>query len=496
MRKRSFATRAIAAAVLAASGVAAHALEFGFDAATSNLQLPWTPVAPISDSQFPATNYFFGGEAWMTAPIGEDASVKLSYDRDPVLRNSLSADVQFARGIASIAVGPLFGFLNSDSVPFSAGLSAAVKLQWPGVAYVSLRSEGGTAISILQANSDPQGFTELAAGFYVHNAIVSALISEKRFNELDSSGGLVTDSLTRYALTVDVFKKNVPYTALFSLGYELRSKQFATEGVTDSLGAIVLGADTTVQVTRAVKLLGGISTGAYVFGLDALTGQGPASSSFFFSANVGMSVDTAGLEAVPGTAVDKAADKTEAPPPKAAAKEPAAAADQSAAPAFSRLAIDAGAGLYYDNRITLDGQLALLGALLNTRVGAWGNIGYRLTPDLSLGGEVGIDYFVANSSGIEVNLFDIPVLAVVGYQVGKIRFEAFTGAFIDGIAASSSGLSTYVDLDAGARIRFGGIYAEASYVFGVQSKSYDLAGVGSIAASYPRFGLGYALTFM
>ena len=494
MRTRSFATRTIAATVLAVSGLAAHALEFGFDAETSNLQLPWTPVAPISGSQFPATNYFFGGEAWMTAPIGEDASVKLSYDRDPVLRNSLSADVQFARGIASIAVGPLFGFLNSDSVPFSAGLSAAVKLQWPGVAYISLRSEGGTAISILQANSDPQGLTELAAGFYVHNAIVSGLISEKRFNELDSGGGLVTDSLTRYALTVDVFKKNVPYTALFSLGYELRSKQFATEAVTDSLGALVLGVDATVQLNRAVKLLGGISTGAYVFGLDALTGQGPDNSSFFFTANLGMSVDTAGFEGVAAAVVDKTEDKTEAPPPKAPATEPQAA--QSAAPGFSRLAVDAGAGLYYDNRFMLDGQFALLGALLNTRVGAWGSVGYRLTPDLTLGGEVGLDYFAANSSGIEVNLFDVPVLAVARYKVGKIGFEAFAGAFIDGIAASSTALATYVDLDAGARIRFGGIYAEASYVFGVQSTSYDLAGVGAVAASYPRFGLGYAITFM
>lgn len=486
MRTLSFAMRTLAALIFAATALAAHPLEFGFDAQTGNLQLPWTPVAPVTGSPFPATNYFYGGEAWMTAPIGEDAAIRLTYDRDPVLRNSASADVLFSRGVASISVGPQFGFLNSDSVPFSAGISASVKLQWPGVAYISLRSDGGTAISIFQANSDPQALTELAAGFYVHDAIVSALVSEKRFNEMDSSGGLVTDSLTRYALTVDVFKKNVPYTALFSLGYELRSKHYATEADTDTLGAIVMGVDTSVQLSHSIKLLGGISTGAYVFGLDALTGRGPDNSSFLFMANVGMSVDTAAISAVPGAAADKTVSKTVSPPPKGEAET---------GPAFSRLAIDAGAGIYYNNRITINGQLAWIGALLNTRGGVWGSVGYRLGRDLTLGFETGIDYLTLSDSGIQVSLFDVPVRAIVRYKVGKLGFEAFTGAFIDGVAASNGAVAADIDYDAGARIRFGGLYAEASYVFGIQSSSYDLAGVGSVAASYPRFGAGYAITF-
>ena len=322
MRTGSRITRIVAALAIATAAQSLQALELGFKAVAGNLQFPWTPITPIADATFPTTNYFWGGEAWMTASLGEDASFRISYDRDPVLRNSAIGVVQFERGIARISVGPLVGFLNSASSPFSAGLSASVRLQWPGVAYVSMRSDGGTAISVIQAAGDPQARTELAAGIYVPNAIVSGLVSAKRFNELDSSGALVTDSLTRYAMTIDIYKKNVPFTAMLSMGYEQRSKHFVTGNITDSLGAVVIGLDSAIQLGPSFRLLGGFSTGAYVLGMDALKNRGPLGSALIFSANLGLSVDTSGLhlferrtskKTTPATeAADTAADATAA----------------------------------------------------------------------------------------------------------------------------------------------------------------------------------------
>jgi hypothetical protein len=381
-----------------------------------------------------------------------------------------------------------------------------------------MRSDGGTAISVFQADSDPQARTELAAGFYVPHAIVSGLISAKRFNELDAGGSLVTDSLTRYAMTVDVFKKNVPYTALLSLGYELRSKHYAASNSTDSLGAVVLGIDSTAQLSRAFKLMGGISTGAYVFGLDALKGRGPLNSSFLFSAALGMSVDTAALRFSPKPPVEKAEEKAAQTPDgktptdaKAAPEEKpaldsdsqtaapheaeASAAEAPAKPAFSRIAVEAGAGLYYNNKITIPGNLAFVAAIFNLRAGAWGSFGYRVTHDITIGGEIGFDYLTLSSSGIDMTLFDAPILATASYKLGGIGFEAFAGAFINGIAVTSSGLIPFVDLDAGARLRLGGLYAEASYVIGVGSTTVSIAGISAVA-SYPRFGLGYSLSFI
>jgi hypothetical protein len=289
--KGVFAAAAMAIAATLAGGTALSAQEIGIEATGGNLQFPWTQTTPTTGSPFPSDNYFIGGNAWLQAPLGDDASVRLSYDRDAVLRNTAVAAVQFERGIARISVGPMFGFLNSTLAPFSAGISASVRLQLPGVAYVSMRSDGGTAISLLQSSADPQARTELSAGIYVPHAIISGVVSAKRFNELDSEGKILTDSLTRYAMTVDVFKKNVPYTATFSVGYEQRSKYYAASATMDSLGAVILGLDSTAQIGKSVKLTGGISTGAYVFGLDALKGRGPGNSAFIFDAHLGFSVD-------------------------------------------------------------------------------------------------------------------------------------------------------------------------------------------------------------
>jgi hypothetical protein len=511
----------LAALSLAAAGQASFALEFGLDAATGNLQFPWTRQTPIAADPFPTTYYYFGGDAWLSEPLGDDASLRLSYDRDPVLRNTAIAAVQFERGIARISVGPLFGFLNSDSSPFSAGLTASVRLQWPGVAYVSLRSDGGTAISIFQSNADPQAQTELAAGFYVPHAIVSGLVSAKRFNELDDGKQLVTDTLTRYAMTVDIFKKNVPYTALLSIGYELRSKRYAASDTTDSLGALVLGLDATAQIDGGLTLKGGLSTGAYVFGLDALQGRGPGNSAFMFSATLGVSIDTAQIRLPPKRAASsegpqaedaqaEAAPESDATPPEAspqeaapkaeaapseAAAQPEAATPEKDKPSFPRLALDAGAGLYYNDRIKLAGSFTMLGDLFNARGGAWGSIGYRITPSLGLGGEIGFDYFTFSLSGTTLNLFDAPIRVSIRYDLGKVGLEAFTGPFINGITGDSGTFVSYTDVDFGARIRFGGIYAEASYVVGLGSTAVSVAGVGSVASNYPRFGLGYALKF-
>ena len=336
MKARPILTRTLAAIVLATAACSAFALELGLDLKTSNLQLPWRPLSPVPNTVFPANLYFFGGEAWASAALGEDASFRLSYDADQVLHNSVIAAIQFDRGIARISVGPLIGLFNSDTSAFSAGLSTSVRLQWPGVAYLAMRSDGGTAISILQAGADPQARTELSAGFYVPHAIISGLVSAKRFNELDTAGSLVTDSLTRYALTIDVFKKNVPYTALTSIGYELRSKHYAATSITDSLGAIVMGLDLSAQISRGLKLKGSISSGAYVFGLDALKGRGPSNSSFLFSAVMGVAIDLDTMTfKTKGSAKKAQAESaaTEAPTPEFPPIEPAPATTAAPLPA-------------------------------------------------------------------------------------------------------------------------------------------------------------------
>ena len=487
MRTDRQARCAIALLALATLGAAAFAQEFGFDARLGNIQFPWTSTTAITDSVFPSTNYFWGGDAWIDAPLGEDASLRFSYERDPVLRNLAIGAVQFERGIASISVGPLVGFLNSAETPFSAGMSAALRLQWPGVAYVSVRSDGGTAISLLQSDADPQARTEFAVGFYVPHAIISGVIKASRFNELDASGNRVTDSLTSYAMTFDVFKKNIPYTALFSIGYDLRSKYYAATATTDSLGAIMLGVDASAQATKDIKVTGGISTGAYVFGLDALAGKGPASSDFLFDAKLGMVVQFEAIKALlqhPTKEAEKVEKEPEAAPVENAKEsdKPAAAPEESPKALNPKFSITSGTGLYYDAYPLSGTAPDLLAVLYNLRGGLWADLMLPLKGSLSIGPELGLYYIAGSSGGVTSNLFDLPANAKLGYSLGAVRIEGF-GGFFNSITAPTSSVADFAfGLDAGARVRFEGFYAEGSYVFGLGG-----------ARSFPRFGVGYSL---
>ncbi len=284
--------------ILFAAAASASALEIGVSGSATNLYFPWADTAATSPlvAAFPSTNSFWGGEAWVSAPIGLDGVIKVDYQHDPVLRNLVTGQVAFERGIAKISVGPLVGLFNSAAVPLSAGLAAKVEFRWPGTAYFSLLSEGGLAVGTLQLSEDPQAMTELAAGFYVPDAIVSGILSVKRFSD-QLSGYLVTDTATRYLLTIDIFQKNVPYTVLLTTGYELRSKFFAASGATDSLGSIVIGTKVSAQVAPGYTVSADLKSAMYTFGLGNLLNRGPGASAFMFSAGIGVVINLEDIRA-------------------------------------------------------------------------------------------------------------------------------------------------------------------------------------------------------
>ncbi len=272
------------------------AIEFGVDGLAGNLHFPWTQVT-ASTAAFATDSYNWGGRAYFGFPLSEDADLFLAYERDPVLRNVGTVSVQFERGIAKISVGPFFGFLNSDAVPFNMGLSTEIRFQWPGVAFASIKSEGAIAIGLLADSlaTEPQARAELAAGFYAKNAILSGVVSASRFSMTDANGKALIDALSRYMVQVDLFKKNVGYTLLAEAGYELRSKYYEASALTDTLGSVILGVSTSVMVIPGLTLKGTLESSVFTFGMDNLVGKSPDSSAFLFSAHFGVFVNTSEL---------------------------------------------------------------------------------------------------------------------------------------------------------------------------------------------------------
>jgi hypothetical protein len=70
--------RSILALAILAAAQAASAIEFGLETDTTNINIPWSRLTPMSVDKLPRDYYFWGCDAWLTAPLGEDASIRFA----------------------------------------------------------------------------------------------------------------------------------------------------------------------------------------------------------------------------------------------------------------------------------------------------------------------------------------------------------------------------------------------------------------------------------
>ena len=279
--------RALALAALAGALAApAAALDIEASAFFGNLGLPWAGEAPISGAQFPSDGWIYGGEAGFTEELGEGLSLYAGYETDPTLRHVVKGIISYESGIASISAGPRVGVFNTAQTPLKAGIEIGFRLDAPGVAYFSVDTSSSMGVGLASEGDYSQEYSDIAAGWYVYNAICSFSMTTKRFTRVLSSGEPLVDASNDYLFTVDTYKKGAPYRVLTELGYRTMTRSYPDE-TTDGLGAVVLAAEISADVSPTLTLVAGLDSGVYVFGIESLAGRGPASSSFMFNASLG-----------------------------------------------------------------------------------------------------------------------------------------------------------------------------------------------------------------
>jgi len=152
------------------------------------------------------------------------------------------------------------------------------------------------------------------------------------------------------------------------------------------------------------------------------------------------------------------------------------------------LALDMGAGIYYDEMIrAVDNPFdGLFNVLSNFRGQYYCGAAFRVAKVLNVGAELGLAYITVTDSSTAANswnFFDLPVNATITLDLGGISARAFAGAFFYGCFGYSNSFTAA--LDAGIRINLGGLYGEYSYILGLGG-----------ATSFQRFGLGYAISLL
>jgi hypothetical protein len=241
-----------------------------------------------SDTRLPGSNYFWGISVFGTHAIADNVNLETGFYSDPVLRNLTRTIFTYDAKFLTVGIGPIFGLFNDLGTPIKSGLSASVRLEYPGVVFLSLRSDSSIGGSLVQVGDYAQVLTNVTLGLYLNNAICTLAMNTRSFEQKAESQN-VTDRLTEYTFATELYKKNVPYRIRIWMAYQDLSRSYISLSTTTAtLGSVILGTRVEVTLAGPMVLQAGIEGNVYSFGLGSLTG---GDSTFLFRSYAGLKLN-------------------------------------------------------------------------------------------------------------------------------------------------------------------------------------------------------------
>ena len=270
---------------------AVFTLDIGTSFHIGNLNFEKTRVS--DDTGFTGTTFPWGIDAFINQNISDDLHLHTGFFMDPILHNISYTLFTYRQDFFSIGVGPFFGIFNSRATVLKAGISTAVRLELPGILYLSFRADSSIGGRLVQDGDYIQERSDVSFGYYIRNAICSLNLLTKRYT-MKTSAGESIDLLTEYSFKTDIFQKNVPYKVLISFAFQKLSKLFVESGSTidHSLGSLVIGINVDVFLNDYLALVFVLDSSVYSFGMGTLTGiSNPGPGGYLFRASTGFTLD-------------------------------------------------------------------------------------------------------------------------------------------------------------------------------------------------------------
>ena len=268
------------------SAASSVGLDLGVETWVGNLG--FRTARASTDTTLPAADYFWGVSIYGTQPITDTISMETGFYSDPILRNTSRTIFTYNAKFLSVGLGPIFGLFNDLGTPVKSGLSASVRLEYPGVVFVSLRSDSSIGGSLVQVGDYAQVLTDITLGVYLPNAICTLSMNTRSFEQKASSQD-VTDRLAEYTFATELYKKNVPYRLRLWLAYQDLSRQFtASSTTTATLGSLILGTQVEVTLAGPFVLRAGLEGNVYSFGMGSLVG---GDSAFLFRSYASLKIN-------------------------------------------------------------------------------------------------------------------------------------------------------------------------------------------------------------
>ena len=282
----------LAALLLVGSSAPSPGLDLGIGGWAGNLG--FRTDRTVTDATFPGADYFWGLSLYGSQQITDTLGFETGFYSDPVLRNTAYTLFDYSEKILSVGIGPFFGFFNDTGTLLKSGISTAIRVELPGIAFVSFRADSSIGGELVTVGDYLQERNDISFGFYVPNAICTLSLDQSKFEQLQSTATVV-DSLTEYSFSTDIFRKNVPYRLLVKLAYQSLSKSFiAATTSSATLNSVVIGGQLSLTVSSTVLFQAGMDGAVYSFGTGTLLGSAP-SLPFLFRAYTGLKVSASSI---------------------------------------------------------------------------------------------------------------------------------------------------------------------------------------------------------
>ncbi len=158
----------------------------------------------------------FGGKASITDKLGSRMDGTITFERDAVNGNTLSARGTYRTSFLEISAGPSFGVLNSTeddddvSMLFQPGLALGFSVIIPGKLIARADSEFALPPATYGDGQVYLQRGELSVGFYLPNILCTIKINQ-RSNVSINNGATYTKSVTDYGVYSEAFKKGAPF---------------------------------------------------------------------------------------------------------------------------------------------------------------------------------------------------------------------------------------------------------------------------------------------
>lgn len=313
---------AFLATALAIAGLAARlaAVDIGANFQMANMGFPWDQTTPTTAAYSPL-EFIYGGNLTISQKVMDSLHLVTEYSLDATQRSMLEALVRYDASVLQIGLGPIFGVFNNLDSPLTAGIASSVRVDVPGVVFMSFRNHSSLGADLSAIGDNTQELSEIRLGWYVRNAICSVSMQTRSFKVQESASLVTTDSYADYCFQVDIYKKNQPYNLLLNLGYRAISKEFSNAGTStkDSLGLVIVGFQCTIRPSAFYDIVLGLDSAVYSFGFDDMALHGPdMDSSYLFSAKIGFNIRT---EAIPKKAKVSGLESVEVPLEQSRAKD-------------------------------------------------------------------------------------------------------------------------------------------------------------------------------